>query len=254
VNKLIRAEWFKFRSLRFNWGIIGVALLLDIALLVVGLIFFNRSLGDAAPDTGADTRIEVIVSPLGILATVVGILGVLVMSSEYKSKTVIPSFAAAPVRSEVLASKAIVAAAVAFVIALIGTTINLVVGMINLSARGFSIKAGDDHFVQAVSGAIVLTVLFVLFGLGLGILFKNAVLSITLIVAIPAVAEPALAGFLPDWIDRYLPFLAGSALTSPGGTDQLSAWQGGGVLGLWTVVLLIAAAIVFERRDLGNTG
>jgi ABC-2 type transport system permease protein len=112
---------------------------------------------------------------------------------------------------------------------------------------------GEDNFVQAAGGAVIFVVLVALFGFGLGVLLKNSVLSITLIIAIPIVAEPALAGFLPDWIDRYLPFLAGSALTTPGGTDQLTAWQGGGVLGLWALGLIIAAGVVFERRDLGNT-
>jgi ABC-type transport system involved in multi-copper enzyme maturation permease subunit len=97
-------------------------------------------------------------------------------------------------------------------------------------------------------------VIAALFGYGLGVLFPNPVLAITLVVAIPAVAEPALAGFLPDWIARFLPFSAGSALTSPGGTDQLTAWEGGGVFGLWAIALLIVAGSLFERRDLGNTG
>ncbi len=107
--------------------------------------------------------------------------------------------------------------------------------------------------MQALGGSVLFVVLATLFGFGLGVLFKNSVLSIVLVVAIPAVAEPALSGFLPDWIDRYLPFAAGSAMVSPGGTDQLSAWEGGGVFGLWAIALIVAASMVFERRDLGNT-
>jgi ABC-2 type transport system permease protein len=253
MNKLMRAEWIKFSTLRINWGMLVVAFVLDIALLVIGLIFFNRSLGDSEPVTDADTRIETITGPLGVFATVVSILGVLIMASEYKSKTVIPTFATAPIRSEVVAAKAIVIAVVAFVGAVVGMLVNWIVGAITLDARGFPVDIADDHFVQALGGSVLFVVLATLFGFGLGVLFKNSVLSIVLVVAIPAVAEPALSGFLPDWIDRYLPFAAGSAMVTPGGTDQLPPWEGGGVFGLWAIALIIVAAMIFERRDLGNT-
>lgn len=253
MNKLIRSEWIKFSTLRINWGMLGVAFLLNVALLVIGLIFFNRSLGDSEPVTDADTRISTITGPLGVFATVVSILGVLIMASEYKSKTVIPTFATAPIRSEVIAAKAILVAAISFVAAVAMAIVNWVVGAITLDVRGFPVDVADDHFVQALAGATLFVVIATVFGFGLGVLFKNSVLSIVLVVAIPAVAEPALSGFLPDWIDRYLPFSAGSAMSSPGGTDQLPAWEGGGVFALWAIGLVIVAAVLFERRDLGNT-
>lgn len=253
MNKLIRSEWIKFQTLRINWGMLIAAFVLDIALLVIGLIFFNRSLGDSDPVTDADARISVIVSPIGVFATVISVLAVLVMASEYKSKTVIPTFATAPIRSEVIAAKGIVIAAIAFVAAILAMLVNALAGGIVLDARGFPVDIADDNYVQVLGGSIVFVVLATVFGYGLGVLLRNSVLSITLIVAIPAVAEPALAGFLPDWIDRYLPFSAGSAMLEPGGTEQLPAWEGGGVFGLWAIAIVIFGAMVFERRDLGNT-
>ena len=254
MNKLMRSEWIKFRSLRFNWGMLVAAFVLDLALLIITLVFFDRTTGSGEPRTGPDDRIQVITSPLGVLATLVSVIAVMVMASEYKSKTVIPSFASAPIRSEVLAAKAIVMAAIAFVAMVIGLVVNFAVGSIWLDVIDFPIDVADDHFVQAAGGAVLFGVLAALFGFALGVLFSNQVLAVTLVVAIPAIAEPALAGFLPDWIDRFLPFSAGSALTTPGGTDQLSAWEGGGVFGLWAIAILILAAVLFERRDLGNTG
>jgi ABC-2 type transport system permease protein len=254
VNKLMRAEWIKFNTLRFNWGMLVAALVLDLALLIITLIFFDRTTGSGEPLTGPDERIQVITSPIGVFATLLSVIAVMAMASEYRTKTVIPSFAAAPIRSEVIAAKAIVIAVIAFVSMVIITVVNFAIAAIWLNVIDYPIDVADDHFVQAVGGAVLFGVLAALFGYGLGVLFSNAVLAITLVVAIPAVAEPALAGFLPDWIDRFLPFAAGGAMTTPGGTDELSAWEGGGVFGLWAVVLLIVAAALFERRDLGNTG
>lgn len=254
MNKLMRSEWIKFSTLRFNWGLLAAALVLDLAVLIITLIFFDRTTGSGEPATGPDDRIQVITGPIGLVATLVSVIAVLVMASEYRSKTVIPSFASAPIRSEVVAAKAIVIAVIAFVVSLVALVLNFAVGAIWLNVIDFPIDVADDHFVQAAGGAVLFGVLAALFGFGLGVLFSNSVLAITLVVAIPAVAEPALAGFLPDWIDRYLPFSAGSALSTPGGTAQLTAWEGGGVFGLWAIVLLIVAAAIFERRDLGNTG
>jgi ABC-2 type transport system permease protein len=253
MNKLMRSEWIKFSTLRINWGMLIAAFIVDAALLIIGLIFFNKSIGSGEPVTDATARIDVIAAPIGLFSTVVSILAVLVMASEYKSKTVIPTFATAPIRSEVVAAKGIVIAVIAFVAAVVVMLLNALVGGIVLDARGFPVDIADDNYVQVLGGSIVFVVLATVFGYGLGVLLQNSVLSITLIVAIPMVVEPALAGFLPDWIDRYLPFSAGSAMTTPGGTDQLPAWQGGGVFGLWAIAIVIAGAMVFERRDLGNT-
>lgn len=253
MNKLIRAEWIKFSTLRSNTILLAVGVVLNVAVLVFGLVFFNRSLGPGDPVTDIDTRISAVTSPLEMLATVLGILAVMVTASEYKSKTVIPSFAAAPIRSEVIGAKGILVAMVSFTTAVVLAVVNLVAGAVTLDAQGFPLDLADDHLVQAVSGAVIYVTLAALFGFGLGVLLKSPVLSVILVVAIPNVVEPALAGFLPDWIERFLPFSAGGALAAPGGTDRLSAWEGGGVLGLWALVLIVVAILVFERRDLGNT-
>jgi ABC-2 type transport system permease protein len=254
VNKLIRSEWIKFHTLRMNWGLVVVALALDALMLGVGLFFFDRSLGDtAAAATGPEYRIGALLNPLGLMSNLLGVVAVMIMASEYRSKTVIPSLAAAPIRSEVVVAKAVIAAVVAGVVTIVALVVNVGVGLVVLDGKGYPVKLGDGHFVQAAGGAILYAMLAALFALGIGVLFQSSVLAITLVVAIPVVAEPALGGFMPDWISRYLPFAAGGALSTPGGTDQLSAWEGGAVLGLWAVGLLVVAGLVFERRDLGNT-
>ena len=52
-------------------------------------------------------------------------------------------------------------------------------------------------------------------------------------------------------INAYLPEQAGTLITHTRETsgDLLSPWQGFGVLCIWTVVALAAAAYLLERRD-----
>ena len=66
---------------------------------------------------------------------------------------------------------------------------------------------------------------------------------------------PILSGLLPSsWgahVNAYLPEQAGTLITHTRETsgDLLSPWQGFGVLCIWTVVALAAAAYLLERRD-----
>ena len=52
-------------------------------------------------------------------------------------------------------------------------------------------------------------------------------------------------------VNAYLPEQAGTLITHTRETsgDLLSPWQGFGVLCIWTVVALAAAAYLLERRD-----
>lgn len=67
---------------------------------------------------------------------------------------------------------------------------------------------------------------------------------------------PILAGLLPDTsffnhLVAYLPQQAGSVvyLVHPTDNQLLSAWEGLGVLCIWTVLLLAAATYLLDRRD-----
>ena len=80
---------------------------------------------------------------------------------------------------------------------------------------------------------------------------------ITFVFAIGVVLVlPILTGLLPDqWFynhfNAYLPQQAGSVVyqVHPTGTQLLSAWEGFGVLCIWTVLLLAIATYLLDRRD-----
>lgn len=257
MNKLMHAEWIKFKTLRSHWVLLVATLVMGLGMLSLSVGFF-----DAEPDVPKEVlnnTDSLITAMMDFSTPVVGILlsvlGVMVIGGEYKSRTVLPSLSAAPIRSEVIASKGIILAAVAFVTSLIMVAVNVPIGILWLDAKGYDIDFGAAGLLQAAGGSVLYLVVSALFGFGVGLLLTNQSLAITLVIIIPLVVDSALGALLPgDWAQQVLPFTAGSALYQPGGTETVEVWQGGAVMGLWVSAVVIAGGMVFERRDLGNTG
>jgi ABC-type transport system involved in multi-copper enzyme maturation permease subunit len=114
--------------------------------------------------------------------------------------------------------------------------------------------SGTGVLRATVGAGLYLTVLGLL-ALAVGALLRHTAGAISTIIGIVLVL-PILTGLLPDeWffnhLNAYLPEQAGSLLYSAHqSSDQLlSAWEGFGVLCIWTVLLLAAAAYLLDRRD-----
>jgi hypothetical protein len=92
-----------------------------------------------------------------------------------------------------------------------------------------------------------------LFALGLGALIRNTAGAIAALVAAIFVL-PALVNVLPpnarDAIGPYLPTNAGNAITSiHPGPHTLALWTGFGLLCGYTLITLLGAALLLQRRD-----
>ena len=130
MNKLFRSEWIKFRTLRSHWVLLASTFVLGLGMLSLAVGFYDSEPG--VPKEALNNTDDLIGAILGFATPIAGImlavLGVMVMSGEYKSRTVLPSFSAAPIRSEVIAAKGIILAAVAFVTGLLIVAVNVTVG------------------------------------------------------------------------------------------------------------------------------
>jgi len=117
-----------------------------------------------------------------------------------------------------------------------------------------AVSLSDQGVTRAVAGAGLYLTVLGLFALAIGTMIRHTAGAIATVIGIVFVL-PILSGLLPgSWgahINAYLPEQAGSVIThthqQP--SDLLSPWQGFGVLCIWTVLLLAAAAYLLERRD-----
>src|SRR5262249_10886728 len=114
-----RMEWIKLRSLRSTWWTLAITIAASIGIgLTVGL-----KTKDASNDVTNNVLAGV---AIGLLLT--GVLGVLVMTSEYTSGMIRGTLAAAPSRAKLLAAKAAVFGAMALVVGEVAAFTSFFVG------------------------------------------------------------------------------------------------------------------------------
>jgi ABC-2 type transport system permease protein len=108
-------------------------------------------------------------------------------------------------------------------------------------------------FRAVVGGGLYLAMLG-LFALAVGAILRHTAAGITGVIGFVLVLSPLaqlLPGSLGDHIHAYLPTEAGHLIAQAhqGPNDLLTPWQGYGVFGLWTALLLAIAVVLLERRD-----
>lgn len=250
---LVNAEWVKFASLRGSWIRLGSALALGMASLTIGLIFFNKSLGDGSPATEVSDRIALMVSGVAPAGLILTIVGVIIFTEEIKSRTIIPTMSAAPDRASVAMAKAILTTLVGAGFAIVAGGLTLLVGLVGLDQQGFSLNLDHNDFARAIIGSGAFLIIAALFGLGLGLITNSTTFGVTLAIIWPLALETTVKGFAPDWMVKILPFEAGSALYAvPAG--ETPPWEGGAIFLGWAGLLILGGAALFNRRNLGSSG
>lgn len=253
---LMHAEWTKIRSVRSTAWSLGV-----LVVSAIGLNTVITAAGMASWKTlSAATKQGYLADPTGFLSFALNfaqipicVLGAMVISSEYSTGMIRASMLAVPRRTPMLAAKATVFAAVAFVVG------ELVAFASFLSAQAIirshiPVSLSDPAVLRAVFGmGLYLTVLGLL-GLAIGALVRHTAGALTVVVGVVVVVSNlarTLPGTVGQHIAAYLPTNAGLLITHAHqeSTDLLTPWQGFGVLCLWTALLLGAAACALSRRD-----
>ncbi len=183
----------------------------------------------------------------------IGVLGVLVITSEYSAGMIRSTLAAMPHRRQVLAAKAMSLTPPVFLVGTLSALLAFLSGQAILAGKGIGVSLGAPQEWRAVLGAGLVLTLEALIALGLGAMIRQTAGAIASYVGVLLVAQLLLSA-LPDPygrdISEYFPFNAGRALmkihTTP---DLLPPWSGLAVLCAWAVVSLGVAGWLITRRD-----
>jgi ABC-type transport system involved in multi-copper enzyme maturation permease subunit len=183
----------------------------------------------------------------------IGVLGVMVISSEFATGMIRTTFAAMPRRAHVLAAKAIVFAVVAFVVAAIGCVAAFLIGQSIFASKHVGVSISAPGVLRAVVGGAAYLTAIGLLGLALGALLRRTAGAIATLFGLVLIL-PALVSALPSpWntdVSKYLPSDAGRALfTVRAQSDLLSPTAGLLVLVAWVVVALVLAGVALRSRD-----
>jgi len=254
---LARSEWIKLRTVRSAYW--------TLVLTAVGMAGFGALLSAAyvrhygsvsAAARRAFDPAAYSLSGFFLAQLAIGVLGVVVITSEYTTGSIRSTFAAAPQRASVLAAKGAVFGAVAATTGIASSFAAFFTGQALLASKGIGTTIGGPGALRPVLGAGLYLAVLGLFALGLGALIRRTAGAIAAVVGL-VIILPVLAQGLPaswqDAITRYLPSVAGQAIIgrtkfAPPGR-LLPPAAGFALFCAYTAAVLTAAALTLTRRD-----
>jgi ABC-2 type transport system permease protein len=248
----LRGEWTKFWSLRSaGWSVFALA------LVTYGLCYLaTSSLRGHAHITDPIMRVLV---GFNFAQFVMGVLGVLIVSSEYSTGQIRSTMAAMPRRGIVLAAKAIVVGGVGLVLGEVLSFSTYFLGHYILLGQASEISLAQPGVLRALIESGIDLAIVGLIGLGIASIVRSSAASLSIFTSVMLVLTVvffALPGVVVHVVSRYLPANISStvfATTTPSqlqGTPLFSPLAGLLLLGLYAMILLGVGAWLTSRRDI----
>jgi ABC-2 type transport system permease protein len=252
---VIRSEWTKLWSLRSTrWSLLAAVVAQGALGILVAAVQMNRWTHLDPHDRATFDSIDAGVGGYHLAQLAIGVLGVMIISSEYSTGMIRSSFMAVPKRLPVLWAKIGVFSVVTFVLMLISAAVSFFVVQAIVTQHHVQHSIGDPHALRVVVGtALFLTALGVL-ATGIGALIRNTAGGIAFFVFLLFVL-PGITAILPhtvgDSINPYLPLNAGFTVATSVFEDShhLSPWGGFAVFCGYAALAVGAAVIGLLRRD-----
>ena len=250
-------EWTKLRTVRSTWWTLLAAV---VSMLGIATLVSEITVHQWATTTPANRLLfdplETSVSGAFFAQLAMGVLGVLVITTEYGTGMIRTSFAAVPQRGSLLAAKAVVLFAVTLVVGITASFTSFFTTQTVLStnaATNLGVSITDPGALQTVLGAGLFLALMGLLGCAVGAVLRRSAGAITTLFGLTFLV-PVLMQLLPaaikNNVTKYLPSEAGSAIyrhiQQP---HSLTPAAGLIVLCSYTVVALCVATLVLRHRD-----
>ncbi|MDH6221605.1 ABC-2 type transport system permease protein [Streptomyces pseudovenezuelae] len=251
----LQAEWIKIRTMRSTLYVILGTLAFCIALAALNASSAGSEFADLSPaDQASFDPLATSLRGYLLAQIALGLLGGLVITSEYGARTIVPTLIAVPHRARVLVSKAVVLVGVALPVGIAVSLAGFLVGQASLSGAGAPhLALSEGVALRGIVGGGLYLALAGLFGLALGTVIRSTTATVTTLFGVMLIVQafaPALPAGLGDWVSKYWPPIAGGQIiTSYQDPTLLSPWAGVGVMAGCVAALLTAAFVVFRKRD-----
>ena len=245
-------EWQKLRTVRSTWYIVAVfaAGMIGLAVLVAGHENYAQmsAAGRASFDPTYDAFLGLVLGQL-----VLGVLGVLAITTEFSSGMIRATFAAAPSRPLVLAAKAAVLGAVTLAAGEISAFAAFFAGQAMLKAPAPHAMLGQPAVVRAILMAGAYPALIALISLGIGAIIRHtagAICGLVGMVFVLPLLLFSLGGSIRGTAQKFLPdTMRNSLIAVKPVAHMLSPGLTFGLLCAYAMVALAAGAWALARRD-----
>jgi ABC-2 type transport system permease protein len=245
-------EWQKLRTVRSTWCIVAVFAASMIGLAMLAASHENYAQLSAADRASFDPTSQAFLG-LVVGQLLLGILGLLAITTEFSSGMIRATFAAAPGRPLVLAAKTAVLGAVTLAAGEISAFAAFFAGQAALKAPAPHATLGQPGVLRAAALAGAYPALIALISLGIAAIIRHTAGAICALVGLVFVLPllvfavgPSIRGtaqkFLPDTMRNSLTAVKPVA-------HLLSPWLTFGLLCAYAMVALAAGGWALARRD-----
>ena len=248
MTALVRSELLKVRTTRGWWaylivlvGLVGIGTAAEVG---------SRSLAERS---GLDFQLA-LVDLVGISSLLAIILGITMVTTEFRHGTITPTVLATPSRERVLVGKAVAGVLIALLFAVLAFVVVLVVAAIWTSVDGGQLDLLDGDVVDRAARTTLGVVLWLLLGLAIGSVVHNQVAALVGTLLWLFLVETLLVGLFSlldiDAVAEYLPFHALDGADGSGGDNLLDYGPALAVTAGWILLLGVAGAVRTRRRDI----
>lgn len=243
MNDLIRAELLKLRTTRtlYAYGLVALAFV----PVSVALAIQTAGTPGAGPSLATEEGVRHVMSAAGSGATLVLLIGILVMAGEFRYSTATSTFLVTPDRRRVVVAKLVASALVGVVLAVAAAILTLTIALPWLAAKDVEMASVVDIGLVLL-GAIAGTALNAMVGVGVGSMIRNQTAAIVVALVWVTIVEGLLVSFVPE-VGRWLPGGAGAALTGVATAE-------GGLLPMWgAAIVLVGYGLAFAGAGIRFT-
>lgn len=251
---LMRCEWTKLRTVRSTIWTLGMTVVVGLGAsgIATGVTRAHWATMSAA-DRASFHPVEVSLMGVSLGGTLLlGILGILVVSSEYATGTIRATLAAAPRRPMVLAAKVLVFGAITLVVAEFAAFAGFFLGQALLTSPAPHATLASPGALRAVAGIGLFLCVVGMLALGIAALVRHTAGAISayvgVILVLPIIVS-AIPGSLQHQIERLLPLEIGSAMIGDAGPGAFGPWAGLLIICGYAVLVLALGTVALVRRD-----
>lgn len=251
LGRTVKAEWIKLSSIRSTWWT-------ALSMVVMGagftIIICGVFADDLAGGSSNDTPGEFITQGLIFSQIAAVVIGALAVTSEYGTGMIRATLAGTPVRSRVLAAKAIVLSGFLFVVGTATAFIGYFGGNAFFRNAGVGISLGDEHILRSMFGAGLYMAGLGLLAAGVGLIVRHTAAAISIVLALVFIIGEVvqlIPGTFGEWVTKLMPGNAGPPIVVPVdfGEHMLSPSTGFAVFVGEIALVGLAGFALFRKRD-----
>src|SRR5258708_852989 len=212
---VLRSELWKLRSVRSTLWTLLAAVVGNVVLAALAAVFLPGRL--SRQELASVDSVRLSLAGLHVSQIAVGVLGVLVITSEYGTGMIRASLAAVPRRRMMLAAKTLAFAATALIVGIGACFAAYFVFQAFLPGGPLKSSVGDPGVAPAVAGGGIYLAVLGLLGLGLGATLRSSAAAIAALFGllfVPVILVDVLPHGWRNTVGPYLPMNAGDAIYS----------------------------------------